>query len=98
MMSDARFVLIGLVWMLLAPVVWRFIVWQLRPKAIVPKIEPEPIETVKGEVEPIPQVALEPISPLTMDEIHEKYRELAETDPKLAGRLKYVEQLRIHGQ
>jgi hypothetical protein len=34
----------------------------------------------------------------TIDEIHQRYAELAETDPKLASELKYGDALALHGK
>ena len=34
----------------------------------------------------------------SVEEIHQRYAELAETDPKLAGELKYRDMLALHGK
>lgn len=39
-----------------------------------------------------------PFTSETIAQIHEKYKELAETDPILAGRLKYQDLLAHHGE
>lgn len=58
-----------------------------------------------AEAAPLPQIDAAPaaregppFSSATIEEIHRKYDALAETDPILAGKLKYAELLQHHGE